>query len=72
MTDETPTARTIRMVMEEATARERERCAKIAETVAINAERRMIGHSNLEAKQSALDKMQAAQEVAAYIRSQPR
>ena len=28
---ETPTARTIRMVMEEAAARERELCAKIAE-----------------------------------------
>lgn len=31
---ETPTGRTIRMVMEEATARERERCARLIDLIA--------------------------------------
>lgn len=45
-----------------------ETCAKICDVIAINAERRAAGHDNKEAKQAAMDKMEAAQTCAAAIR----
>ena len=45
-----------------------DRCAKICDQIAINAERRAAGHENKEAKQAAMDKMEAAQTCASAIR----
>ena len=56
------------VAIDRAVAEERERCAKIADQVARNAEYRAAGHSDATAKQAALDKMEAAQLVASSIR----
>lgn len=46
-----------------------EAAARVADQIAINAERRAAEHFNAEAKRSALDKMEAAQQTRDAIRA---
>ena len=69
MNVETPTGLTIQLILQEGADRERERCAKIADQYANNAEYRAAGHDDKAAKAAALDKMEAGREIAAAIRS---